>query len=69
MPDGTHRCQTARHLYGRLGSDRPPVDLVVVTEWDILAPPRWLAHAESDLAVARAVDRPGVLTETLCFHA
>ena len=29
---------------------------------------RWLAHAESDLAVARGVDRAGVLTETLCFH-
>jgi len=29
----------------------------------------WLAYAESDLAVARGVDRPGVLTETLCFHA
>jgi len=30
---------------------------------------RWLAYAESDLAVARGVDRPGVLAETLCFHA
>jgi len=30
---------------------------------------RWLAYAESDLAVARGVDWPGVLTETLCFHA
>jgi HEPN domain-containing protein len=30
---------------------------------------RWLAYSESDLAVARGVDRPGVLTETLCFHA
>ena len=29
----------------------------------------WLAYAESDLAVAGGVDRPGVLTETLCFHA
>ena len=30
---------------------------------------RWHAYAESDLAVARGVDRPGVLAETLCFHA
>ena len=30
---------------------------------------RWLKYAESDLAVARGVDRPGVLRETLCFHA
>jgi HEPN domain-containing protein len=30
---------------------------------------RWLVYAESDLAMARGVDRPGVLTETLCFHA
>lgn len=30
---------------------------------------RWLAYADSDLAVARGADRPGVLTETLCFHA
>ena len=30
---------------------------------------RWLDYAESDLAVARGVDRPGVLRETLCFHA
>ena len=29
----------------------------------------WLAYAESDLAVAGGADRPGVLTETLCFHA
>ena len=29
----------------------------------------WLAYAQSDLAVARGVERPGVLTETLCFHA
>jgi uncharacterized protein len=36
MPDGAHRRRTAQHLYGRLGSDRPPVDLVVATESDIL---------------------------------
>jgi HEPN domain-containing protein len=30
---------------------------------------RWLAYAESDLAVAHGVDRPGVILETLCFHA
>ena len=30
---------------------------------------RWLAYAESDLAVAYGVDRPGVILETLCFHA
>lgn len=30
---------------------------------------RWLAYAESDLAVARGGDWPGVLSETLCFHA
>jgi predicted nucleotidyltransferase len=36
MPDGTHRRRTAQYLYGRLGSDRPPVDLVVATESDIL---------------------------------
>ena len=36
MPDGVHRRQTAQHLYGRLGSDRPPVDLVVATESDLL---------------------------------
>jgi HEPN domain-containing protein len=30
---------------------------------------RWLAYAESDLAVARGVDRPGVIAETPCFHA
>lgn len=30
---------------------------------------RRLAYADSDLAVARGADRPGVLTETLCFHA
>ena len=36
MPDGAHRRQTAQHLYGRLGSDRPPVDLVVATESDLL---------------------------------
>ena len=36
MPDGAHRRRTAQHLYGRLGSDRPSVDLVVATESDIL---------------------------------
>ncbi|MCX6372845.1 MAG: nucleotidyltransferase domain-containing protein [Actinobacteria bacterium] len=36
MPDGAHRRRTAQHLYGRLGSDRPPVDLVVASESDIL---------------------------------
>jgi len=36
MSDGTHRRQTAQHLYGSLGGDRPPVDLVVATESDIL---------------------------------
>jgi len=36
MSDGTHRRQTARHLYGTLGGDRPPLDLVVATESDIL---------------------------------
>ena len=37
MPDGgAHRRRTAQRLYGRLGSDRPPVDLVVATESDIL---------------------------------
>jgi HEPN domain-containing protein len=30
---------------------------------------RWLAYAESDLTVAHGVDRPGVILETLCFHA
>ena len=30
---------------------------------------RWLAYAESDLAVANGVDRPGVILETLCFRA
>jgi len=36
MPDGAHRRRTAQRLYGRLGSDRPPVDLVVATESAIL---------------------------------
>ncbi|MBM3146744.1 MAG: nucleotidyltransferase domain-containing protein [Actinobacteria bacterium] len=35
MPDGTHRRRTAQYLYAHLGSDRPPVDLVVATETDI----------------------------------
>jgi HEPN domain-containing protein len=30
---------------------------------------QWLAHAESDLAIAAGRDRPGVLLESLCFHA
>jgi HEPN domain-containing protein len=30
---------------------------------------RWLVYAESDLAMARSVDRPGVMAETLCFDA
>ena len=36
MPDGAHRRRTAQRLCGRVGSDRPPVDLVVATESDIL---------------------------------
>jgi predicted nucleotidyltransferase len=36
MPDGAHRRRTAQQLYGRMGCDRPPVDLVVATESDIL---------------------------------
>ena len=36
MPDGAHRRHTAQRLYSRLGSDRPPVDLVVATESDIV---------------------------------
>jgi len=53
MPDGTHRRQTARHLYGRLGSDRPPVDLVVATESDILD------HGDAPGYIYRAALREG----------
>ena len=53
MPDGAHRRQTAQHLYGRLGGDRPPVDLVVATESDILA------HGDAPGYVYRAALRDG----------
>ena len=33
------------------------------------SPEDWLRHARSDLAVARQRLKPGVLHETLCFHA
>ncbi len=33
------------------------------------SPAHWPRHAPSDLALARAQDRPGVLLEALCFHA
>ena len=53
MPDGVHRRHTAQHLYGRLGSDRPPVDLVVATESDILD------HGDAPGYVYRAALREG----------
>jgi len=36
MPDGAHLRRTAQRLYARLGSDRPSVELVVATEFDLL---------------------------------
>jgi HEPN domain-containing protein len=33
------------------------------------SPGSWLAYAKSDLALAKHADDPGVLLETLCFHA
>ena len=53
MPDGAHRRRTAQHLYGRLGSDRPPVDLVVATESDILD------HGDAPGSIYRTALREG----------
>ena len=33
------------------------------------SPRDWLLHANSDLELARTGKSPGVLYETLCFHA
>jgi len=33
------------------------------------SPADWLRHARSDLALASHSDTPGVMLETLCFHA
>ena len=33
------------------------------------SPEQWLAYARSDLILARREPEPGVLLETLCFHA
>ena len=36
---------------------------------DLGSPGRWLAYARSDLILARRDPEPGVLLESLCFHA